>query len=729
MARDDLVNIVLAQREEGETLRRRVELLESMMMQPAAPVRAPPAVLHHAPPPAAVLIAPPAASPHVVVAAVHPSPGGVSISPESTYGMSPRGVSPPQVASFLPLFPPPTLPSASVVGAAGQRLLLYGPVIGKVTDTTAVVTIETDSDVALTCSAECDKHSTPSVRRSLHFRAKEPRTFTLTGMCPDTEYTLSVENAVYQYPPVHPTTARTLPLKNQLSKLRVAFVGNDPGLVTGNDVDPWQKLAVLSANGQVDTVVHIGDKTVPVRDDDGGVGGATPHANLYTQSRASGVQRDAKRQRFRDSSGRPHKGVILRSCSNLMPPSPSEAAMSDKGALVDAYMKPLSDGKIFVDYDLYGILQLPFAFNRPIRKEMKQQIMDTLEGARNMKGLIVTTRDSILRQPEKPQHRQAFEADAAWLIDLLFRWKQQDAGREVVLVSNGPCAVSSEIEDPLTGDMIRSISCGVITDMPGIFPPHYTRISRFDVAHASDAWLGERTFVTIELNLETPRCVMMSIEFHTAGVTGNEHVKYARWWALHQGDPAVAPHPLHAHGLQPTGVNPYQYPGKSYPVETTVERIQTTAPPMPDGVSRTIREMNYRERHPGYYGDSVAATAGSGATTRSSVGGTRIRSPRAPVVTKTVTMVDPDVQQHSAPTTVQTTEVYETVAPAAPVRTVVTQHHIERLNSSASSSQQPSGPAPTVSLDDTVSLHERDREFDSAHKHHTETVTTETRGF
>lgn len=130
--------------------------------------------------------------------------------------------------------------------------MTLGPVIGKVTDTSARVLIEVDADVQVSCAATSPNGSATQTIPCTKDRAA---VFHLNNLSPETDYELTFQGVSAGYP-----KSRVRTFAANLDKLNVAAVScNYLGRRGRNDL--WADLRdryVLP--GDVDLVLHVGDQ-------------------------------------------------------------------------------------------------------------------------------------------------------------------------------------------------------------------------------------------------------------------------------------------------------------------------------------------------------------------------------------------------------------------------------------------------------------------------------------
>lgn len=131
--------------------------------------------------------------------------------------------------------------------------LTLGPIIGKVTDTTARVLIEVDENADVTCNATATNGS--SATKTVSAKANRPSVFQLKKLLPNTEYTITFSGVTAGYP-----KGRVRTFAANTDKLNVVAVScNYLGRRGRNDL--WADLRdryVLP--GDLHLILHVGDQ-------------------------------------------------------------------------------------------------------------------------------------------------------------------------------------------------------------------------------------------------------------------------------------------------------------------------------------------------------------------------------------------------------------------------------------------------------------------------------------
>lgn len=130
--------------------------------------------------------------------------------------------------------------------------ITLGPIIGKVTDTTARILLEVDQDVEVTCVAADSSGQTVSQARS--FAANLPAVFTLSGLKPETEYNVTFNGV---------TTGRTGRVRTYSPDPHAMNVGAVSCNFTVNrgETNLWADLRDRYVRpGEINLLLHLGDQ-------------------------------------------------------------------------------------------------------------------------------------------------------------------------------------------------------------------------------------------------------------------------------------------------------------------------------------------------------------------------------------------------------------------------------------------------------------------------------------
>eukprot|EP00919_Chromeraceae_sp_WS-2016_P078296 GHVR01185444.1.p1 GENE.GHVR01185444.1~~GHVR01185444.1.p1 ORF type:complete len:609 (+),score=115.95 GHVR01185444.1:67-1893(+) len=190
------------------------------------------------------------------------------------YPIQSQRIAPPPVqARSLPMRSPVILksPSEAIAYAlkASHPVAVVGPIIGKVTDTTARIVIEMNCQ----CTVKCEVRSTtqdPAAVSERSFKRRRPAAFMITGLKPSTRYTVHLSA---ETPILDKSWFRTFPSYWDISKQipNIVVLSCDNVYVTRTQINPecdlWSNLAdrisngggVSRCEGSIDMVIHMGD--------------------------------------------------------------------------------------------------------------------------------------------------------------------------------------------------------------------------------------------------------------------------------------------------------------------------------------------------------------------------------------------------------------------------------------------------------------------------------------
>ncbi len=136
-----------------------------------------------------------------------------------------------------------------------------GPVIGRVTDTVAVVLLEVNQNATVTCIASVltavTPHGRPVAQCELELKAGRPRAFMLSGLVPGQKHVVSFGG-------VHRDDAENrlgtfVTLGGQEPSVRiVAVAGDAPYALKHDAANVWEQLHADVDAGKVDVMLHLG---------------------------------------------------------------------------------------------------------------------------------------------------------------------------------------------------------------------------------------------------------------------------------------------------------------------------------------------------------------------------------------------------------------------------------------------------------------------------------------
>ena len=179
------------------------------------------------------------------------------------------------------------LSNGAVINASDEVKVSYGPVVGEVTETSAIVLIETFSESGKTMNLECrlfdkSKNSPKPVKIIEKTNVtKTPQSFAFTKLTPDTKYECWFSTSP------SPTLASFKTKKKDMEKFRFIALSCDKparllmgkvlaliGKLYGNSslcflgqLNPWKSIHKVVKTGRIDMVLHLGDQIYPDGED------------------------------------------------------------------------------------------------------------------------------------------------------------------------------------------------------------------------------------------------------------------------------------------------------------------------------------------------------------------------------------------------------------------------------------------------------------------------------
>jgi phosphodiesterase/alkaline phosphatase D-like protein len=148
------------------------------------------------------------------------------------------------------------------VGIAEQPTVIVGPVIGRVSSTTARILYEIDAEADITAIASC-KDSEPVVVKARFQGLGHPKVLEFVGLNPATEYKVKLEGATNDNHLLGHARFSTFVSDVYSEELKVAIVSCNKVYYDceGNGTkDMWHDLATRIENGEVNAVFHVGDQ-------------------------------------------------------------------------------------------------------------------------------------------------------------------------------------------------------------------------------------------------------------------------------------------------------------------------------------------------------------------------------------------------------------------------------------------------------------------------------------
>eukprot|EP00429_Kryptoperidinium_foliaceum_P057685 CAMPEP_0176099954 /NCGR_PEP_ID=MMETSP0120_2-20121206/50132_1 /TAXON_ID=160619 /ORGANISM="Kryptoperidinium foliaceum, Strain CCMP 1326" /LENGTH=471 /DNA_ID=CAMNT_0017433997 /DNA_START=30 /DNA_END=1445 /DNA_ORIENTATION=- len=145
-----------------------------------------------------------------------------------------------------------------------EALVLCGPVIGKVTDTSANILLEVDGKAEIVCIATPAAGGT-SVSVAKMLTARSPAIFRLQGLLPETAYDITFSGIAVAHMRLlqeRGCKVRTFPPFDCMKSLRIIAVSCDypTRLLDDGATNPWANVASLCKSGDCDVMLHLGDQ-------------------------------------------------------------------------------------------------------------------------------------------------------------------------------------------------------------------------------------------------------------------------------------------------------------------------------------------------------------------------------------------------------------------------------------------------------------------------------------
>ena len=211
---------------------------------------------------------------------------------------------------------PPSL-SLRLVGAVEQppRALL-GPIVGRVTSTTAVIMLEVEMPAVITCILT-DLLTRKTYKFVNTMPGRRPKAFVASGLLPERRYAIHF-NGIARWNQ-HRGAVTTTPDDDHVTAMSIAFVQSDrPNRLGAKDMNPWHMLheQLEYPWGGPDVVVHLGGQVDPSQCFDEVL------ALLRRDGAEKGMLEEAAKERIRSvyrfAWSLPHTKEVLARTSNLM---------------------------------------------------------------------------------------------------------------------------------------------------------------------------------------------------------------------------------------------------------------------------------------------------------------------------------------------------------------------------------------------------------------------------
>ena len=386
--------------------------------------------------------------------------------PHHTPFQSPTRLSP---LNLGPLTPVPAFPVTLGRRDTGVPSVECGPVLFNVKHSSAEIMLEVTIDCDVTCLLRAS--NLPSVRRSLRMKAGEPRIFDVTGLCPDTSYEIVFESHGYE------GTLTTARLKTELHpnafhQLNIVLINDDIGLLRPGDINPWREVRSMSKSKHLTTLIHIGDNTGITRE--GSFNLKRSLINRYKESWCANIKSN------------------LVACHSNIVIAPEEH--SDLG--LESYTGLRRNVSYIGDYGPLCVFYLDHSNVSELGKTLQTK-----------RGVIIVSNIPVL----------SWDPHLAVMVLQTVFYSIDRFNTEVVLVSGARAACCTEITDPSTGSLVRSLCTGSMTGIPGS-PPKFSPPGNYQLSTLSDSWEGQRTVLAISMSLEGKE-VSSSVEVHAADVS------------------------------------------------------------------------------------------------------------------------------------------------------------------------------------------------------------------
>ena len=192
--------------------------------------------------------------------------------------------------------------------------VLCGPVVGKVTDTSAKVLLEVNASVEVTCYVAIFQDDLPTgrmiMKQTKPLEARKPEVFHIRGLAPGQRYNVCFDGVCADDAVGRVARFTTLGGPHRAA-LRIALVGNNrrEDCMRGEE-NLWETLASEVSNPKaeipIEMLLHLGNQSFPASGD---ITGDWVGLTDLIQRRAA--------ERMRWSWNFPHTRAVLAACSNL----------------------------------------------------------------------------------------------------------------------------------------------------------------------------------------------------------------------------------------------------------------------------------------------------------------------------------------------------------------------------------------------------------------------------
>lgn len=200
-----------------------------------------------------------------------------------------------------------------------------GPVVGKVTATSAIILLEIDKRADVVCNVSLVDQVAPQGRVVATVRqtmpANAPRSFRITGLSVNQRYKVSFSGVSRADAEERVAQFKTFdPVSNSLRAVLVS--GDRPEALGTGDINVWEKVAARVASYEVDVMLHVGGQVHSSRAFRDAMIVFQRHAQTGFATTSQLEIEEVTRERLRDVYRRcwnlPRTRKVLASCSHLM---------------------------------------------------------------------------------------------------------------------------------------------------------------------------------------------------------------------------------------------------------------------------------------------------------------------------------------------------------------------------------------------------------------------------
>ena len=160
------------------------------------------------------------------------------------------------------------LANGSVINASDEVQVLFGPVVGEVTETTAIILIETQCQSGECLNLECKLFDMSNDDPDpVHVMEKEitnrrPQAFKFEDLEPNTNYQCWFSTSP------SPSLATFKTKKHDMDRFRfIALSCDKPSRLLLGQLNPWKNVHKTLKKGHVDMILHLGDQIYPDGED------------------------------------------------------------------------------------------------------------------------------------------------------------------------------------------------------------------------------------------------------------------------------------------------------------------------------------------------------------------------------------------------------------------------------------------------------------------------------